>query len=81
MSSPVSTIADRAQYQLDERALLADLGVELPDEPGCRECGCSEALACPEGCGWAQPDLCTVCAAELEQLADPASHTTEVIAC
>jgi len=81
MSALVSTIAERAQYQVDERALLADLGVAIPDEPACRECGCSESLACPQGCGWAQPDLCTVCAAELEQLADPAAHPSETVAC
>lgn len=73
MSVPVSTIAERAEYQAVERALLAELGVELADESGCRECGCSESLACPQGCGWAQPDLCTVCAGELEQLASPLS--------
>lgn len=27
----------------------------------CRECGCTENDACPGGCGWAEPDLCTAC--------------------
>lgn len=70
MSTLVSTIAERARYQTDERALLADRGVVLPDEAACRECGCSQSLACPQGCGWAQPDLCSVCAAELEQFGE-----------
>lgn len=48
---------------------LPDL-FEAPDEsvriplivgPICRECGCTEQDACPEGCGWAEPDLCTAC--------------------
>jgi hypothetical protein len=30
--------------------------------PVCRACGCTENDACDEGCGWAEPDLCTVCA-------------------
>ena len=70
MSIMINTIAERASYQADERALL-ELGVDLGDEAPCRECGCTESLACPQGCGWAQPDLCSVCAAELEALADP----------
>lgn len=69
--SATNTIAERAAYQAAERELLAAAGVALPDEPACRECRCSDSLACPEGCGWAQPDLCTVCAGELEQLASP----------
>lgn len=73
---PVSTIAERAAYQAEERALLASAGVELPDETACRECGCSDSLACPDGCGWAQPDLCTTCARELEQLACPITCPT-----
>jgi hypothetical protein len=71
MSIVVNTIAARASYQADERALLAELGIDLGDEAPCRECGCTDSLACPQGCGWAQPDLCSVCAAELEALADP----------
>ena len=30
--------------------------------PVCRVCGCTEAEGCPpEGCAWAEPDLCTAC--------------------
>jgi hypothetical protein len=71
MSAVVSTIWERARYQAAERALLADRGIDLGDEPPCRECGCTDLLACPQGCSWAQPDLCSVCAAELDALADP----------
>lgn len=28
----------------------------------CRECGCTENFACPEGCSWAAPHLCSACA-------------------
>ena len=66
-----STIAERARYQAQEREVLAGQGIDLGDVPPCRECGCSDSLACPQGCGWAQPDLCSVCAAELDALADP----------
>jgi hypothetical protein len=29
----------------------------------CRTCGCSHYDPCDGGCGWAEPDLCTSCAA------------------
>jgi hypothetical protein len=74
MSAVAHTIAQRARYQAAERALLAELKIDLGDEPPCRECGCTDSLACPQGCGWAQPDLCSVCAAELDALADPVGH-------
>jgi hypothetical protein len=30
--------------------------------PSCRQCGCTDLRACPGGCGWAEPGLCTTCA-------------------
>jgi hypothetical protein len=71
MSVIASTIAERARYQTHERAALASRGIDLSEEPPCRECGCSDSLACPQGCAWTQPDLCTACADELDALADP----------
>ncbi len=41
--------------------------VELPDEPPtrqCSDCGCTDDHACPGGCAWAAPSLCSSCAAE-----------------
>lgn len=29
---------------------------------GCRECGCTDARGCLEGCWWVEPDLCSSCA-------------------
>ena len=34
----------------------------------CRICGCRQYDACPAGCGWAEGDLCTVCAGFRELL-------------
>lgn len=31
-------------------------------EPVCRVCGCTEDNACPGGCYWVEPDLCSACA-------------------
>ena len=28
----------------------------------CRVCGCTDAHACPGGCYWVAPDLCSACA-------------------
>lgn len=39
----------------------------IDPRPTCRECGCSETLACPGGCGWAEPDLCTACVQDRER--------------
>lgn len=31
------------------------------EEPSCRTCGCTESHACPGGCSWVEPDLCSAC--------------------
>lgn len=31
--------------------------------PVCRECGCTNEEACPGGCSWIEPDLCSACVA------------------
>jgi hypothetical protein len=36
----------------------------------CRFCGCTENDACPEGCSWAEPNLCSVCALFKKGLAE-----------
>jgi hypothetical protein len=61
------TLAERRSYQQAKRSELAQFGILLEDEPTCRECGCSDSLACPEGCWWTQEDLCSVCAQESEE--------------
>ena len=47
---------------------LAFPGVTVTGAPAdaatqsCRQCGCTDLHACPGGCGWAGPGLCTTCA-------------------
>jgi hypothetical protein len=40
----------------------------------CRRCGCDELHACPPElggpCGWVGPDLCSVCADDLAEIAE-----------
>jgi hypothetical protein len=45
---------------LDDEAELVPIPLRLGGV--CRACACSEYDPCPEGCGWAQEDLCTSCA-------------------
>lgn len=33
----------------------------------CRECGCTDDCACPGGCWWVEPDLCSTCATPARQ--------------
>jgi hypothetical protein len=39
------------------------LPVPIPSLLGavCRQCGCTQEDACKDGCGWAEPDLCSAC--------------------
>jgi activating signal cointegrator 1 len=34
--------------------------------PRCRVCGCTNDCACPEGCWWIEPDLCSNCVGQDE---------------
>ena len=47
-----------------------------PGDPICRECGCWDLNACLHGdgepCGWVEEELCSVCAARLQEAADRA---------
>lgn len=33
----------------------------------CRVCGCTQAQACPGGCYWVEPDLCSTCARVIDR--------------
>lgn len=75
-SAPVFETAESEAFEiLLDRVSLAlrafdRLPPALPDlnpfgVAQCRRCGCTERHACPGGCAWATPDLCTRCAARL----------------
>jgi len=56
---------DNAIFQLSELRKFLNSQPELKANGTtghCRGCGCTEASACPEGCYWVEPDLCSVCA-------------------
>lgn len=49
-------------------------------EPRCRICGCTYQRPCASGCGWAEGDLCTVCAGFREQLREYVEECNRVTA-
>lgn len=74
----MQALLDMAQEALiDQVPALTDLSrlMPVPSFLGavCRACACSEYDPCPEGCGWAEPDLCTVCA----ELAQPSASAPQ----
>lgn len=46
----------------------------------CRICGCTHLRPCAGGCGWAEADLCTVCAEFRQQLQEYIEHANRVTA-
>lgn len=54
--------------------------------PSCRDCGCTEAFACPSRCWWHEPGICSQCAAAGEELVTwviydkPTDHPDSAIA-
>lgn len=47
------------QAEADRQARIA-----AGEEEVCRVCGCSDTMACPGGCTWVEPGLCSKCATE-----------------
>jgi hypothetical protein len=40
---------------------VEQLAMGVSPGPACRVCGCTDDRACPGGCSWAEPDLCSRC--------------------
>lgn len=51
----------RARGVTEKRGIDAvhDVQRALGKEPACRLCGCTDAKACPGGCCWIGPNLCS----------------------
>lgn len=56
--------------------LLADVAWRTEDPDACARCGCTDEEACPDGCFWVAPRLCSTCATPTELEA----HAAEPIA-
>jgi hypothetical protein len=50
------------QAAAEAPTIRADGKIVWSDEGVCRSCGCSRERGCPEGCIWAEPNLCSRCA-------------------
>ncbi len=61
----------RCQFNFPASLLFTTLGGArycqscLPNVVICRGCGCTEEVACPGGCSWALPGVCSTCAASV----------------
>lgn len=55
----------------EAEAKVDELVAAILDTPHCRECGCTNDMACPGGCFWVEEDLCSACATpeQLERVA------------
>lgn len=57
---PSAAVAGAMQKKRAKAAAPAEARVRT-----CRECGCTEARACPGGCYWIERDLCSACEGEV----------------
>lgn len=46
-------------------------------EPFCRVCGCTDTNACPDGCYWVEPDLCSSCVSRVPIVLDLSPRSVE----
>lgn len=61
---PLDGYADWAIKEMRDSltAALAHLVGDSVTPRTCKVCGCTDAEACPGGCSWAQPAICSTCA-------------------
>ena len=61
----------------DDYQTLMELADQAATPDVCRFCGCTDARACPHGCYWIVPGLCSACA--VEQLARQGVAQTQAV--
>lgn len=54
-------IAEDEAYAVDRAEAERQRRIAAGAEHACAACGCSESCACPGGCVWATPTLCSRC--------------------
>lgn len=63
---PIASVTDRVdamRREIAERTLDRHWPKCKPKDGGvCKLCGCYDDRACPGGCSWVRPDLCSTCA-------------------
>jgi hypothetical protein len=82
------TAAWRGGRHANERWGLTPLAEEILEDPldvsitldanpdACYGCGCTDSMACPGGCYWVAPNLCSTCAPPAP-IEDPEDHSLE----
>ena len=61
----LALVAIRADLVAADPAIFGHPGPSRLDQLGirqCRHCGCTDQIACLEGCSWSAKDLCSRCA-------------------
>lgn len=74
-------IGQTAAWQLGD--FNPELCIRLIEDDGeevCRVCGCTKYTACPGGCYWVEPGLCSACA-ELDPLKYPECNNVQCPFC
>jgi len=89
-STPYSDAEPNAWHEFEETidrgtdCLFDRVTIPLPPIgllPGtCRACGCTDNRACPGGCSWVEPDLCSACA-DKDRPVKSIRAVQEVVAC
>lgn len=59
---PETQVDDHCPYPLCDGHVIP-----APESQKCRVCGCTWDHACPGGCYWVEPDLCSRCAEREEK--------------
>lgn len=71
---PSEVLARRHAIECRNKTGLTFMPVEAPQRQptvsghACRACGCTETFACPDGCVWAEADLCSACVEDKEHV-------------
>jgi hypothetical protein len=55
-------VTERLELAAAEARTIRPDGKIVMTDAVCRVCGCSDERACPGGCVWAEPNLCSRCA-------------------
>lgn len=58
---PIAMPGKQGLFEVEDRHFSAPYVLA---GPRCRICGCTNDNACPEGCSWIEPDLCSSCTEE-----------------
>ena len=59
--TPEGTVAVLERAMAEGAGFMRNGLISIPREMCCRRCGCTDDRACPGGCAWVAPNLCSRC--------------------